>query len=124
MKTEVSFLLQTIPELFLESHQLFSIVLEFRKECGSSDIVQSLCEPDEDEKSDGRNKIWCCRRKVDLPGKQQELDFIKTKGMTPFHEWPARYTHLLQIKGETKNEEIVRGSTTWRRKLPEARYFN
>ncbi|RVW16924.1 Palmitoyl-acyl carrier protein thioesterase, chloroplastic [Vitis vinifera] len=43
----VRWMLETIPDQFLESHQLSSIILEYRRECGSSDIVQSLCEPDE-----------------------------------------------------------------------------
>lgn len=29
---------------------------------------------------------------------------------------PFSYTHLLQTKGEKKNEEIVRGKTMWREK--------
>ncbi|RWR81978.1 palmitoyl-acyl carrier protein thioesterase, chloroplastic-like protein [Cinnamomum micranthum f. kanehirae] len=40
--------LKAIPELFLESHQLSSIILEYKRECGSSDIVQSLCDLEED----------------------------------------------------------------------------
>ncbi|XP_004300950.1 PREDICTED: palmitoyl-acyl carrier protein thioesterase, chloroplastic-like [Fragaria vesca subsp. vesca] len=44
----VRWMLETIPDQILEAHQLTSIVLEYRRECGSSDIVQSLCQPDED----------------------------------------------------------------------------
>ncbi|KAG6759574.1 hypothetical protein POTOM_036057 [Populus tomentosa] len=44
----VRWMLETIPDQFLESHQLSGIILEYRRECGSSNIVQSLCEPDED----------------------------------------------------------------------------
>ncbi|RWW78448.1 hypothetical protein BHE74_00013330 [Ensete ventricosum] len=39
---------KTIPDEFTEDHQLSSIVLEYRRECDSSDTVQSICEPDED----------------------------------------------------------------------------
>ncbi|KAJ0971593.1 hypothetical protein J5N97_019552 [Dioscorea zingiberensis] len=81
----VRWMLETIPGSFLEEHQLASIILEYRRECGSSDVVESICEPDED---DGDSK-----------------------------ELPTRYTHLLEIKGEEKNEEIVRGRTTWNKKL-------
>ncbi|PNX90489.1 putative palmitoyl-acyl carrier protein thioesterase chloroplastic-like, partial [Trifolium pratense] len=42
-------MLETIPDQILESHQLYGIILEYRRECGSSDIVESLCEPEEDE---------------------------------------------------------------------------
>ncbi|KAL3578428.1 hypothetical protein D5086_019932 [Populus alba] len=44
----VRWMLETIPDQFLESHQLSGIILEYRRECGSSNIVQSLCEPAED----------------------------------------------------------------------------
>lgn len=80
---------QTIPVSFLEEHQLGSIILEYRRECGSSDIVESICEPDEKQDDDDDS-----------------------------NEWPKRFTHLLQSKGEEKNEEIVRGRTTWNKKLP------
>ncbi|XP_022862840.1 palmitoyl-acyl carrier protein thioesterase, chloroplastic-like [Olea europaea var. sylvestris] len=41
----VRWMLEAIPDEFLENHQLSSITLEYRRECGSSDVVQSLCEP-------------------------------------------------------------------------------
>ncbi|KAH7686099.1 Acyl-ACP thioesterase protein [Dioscorea alata] len=85
----VKWMLETIPVSFLEEHQLGSIILEYRRECGSSDIVESICEPDEEQDDDDDSK-----------------------------EWPKRFTHLLQNKGEEKNEEIVRGRTTWNKKLP------
>ncbi|KAH7516446.1 hypothetical protein FEM48_Zijuj10G0136000 [Ziziphus jujuba var. spinosa] len=44
----VKWMLETIPDHILESHQLSGIILEYRRECGSSDTVQSLCQPDED----------------------------------------------------------------------------
>lgn len=71
-----------MPDKFMDEHQLCDITLEYRRECGSSDIIQSLSEPDED------NSI---------------NDTLK-------------YTHILQTKGELRNEEIVRGRTTWKKK--------
>ncbi|KAM0828292.1 hypothetical protein ACQ4PT_067644 [Festuca glaucescens] len=47
--------LKTIPDQFLQHHQLRSIILEYRKECGSSDVVQSICQPDEGSISPGEN---------------------------------------------------------------------
>ncbi|GFZ15948.1 hypothetical protein Acr_25g0003570 [Actinidia rufa] len=44
----VRWMLETIPDQFFENHQLSSMILEYRRECGSSDIVQALCEPHED----------------------------------------------------------------------------
>ncbi|GMJ09724.1 hypothetical protein HRI_004641600 [Hibiscus trionum] len=86
----VNWMLDTIPDKYLESNQLSSIILEYRRECGSSDSVQSLCQPDEAEISvmNGR-----------------PLDMI------------YGYTHLLRTKGETRNEEMVRGRTRWKPKI-------
>ncbi|XP_020522790.1 palmitoyl-acyl carrier protein thioesterase, chloroplastic isoform X2 [Amborella trichopoda] len=107
----VGWMLETIPESFLETHQLSSIVLEYRRECGSSDVVESRCEPDENPKPEGES--------VDLfGGYPLAPQILEGHGILgPFHAWPLSYTHLLQIKGETKNEEIVRGRTTWRKKF-------
>ncbi|KAL6011521.1 hypothetical protein ACLOJK_001969 [Asimina triloba] len=82
----VRWMLETIPEIFLETHQLSSIVLEYRRECGSSDIVQSLCQPDE-------NSV----------GFYLGTQLFDGNG----HSCAQSYTHLLQIKGSPKNEEIV-----------------
>lgn len=91
-------LFQTIPDQFLEEHQLSSIILEYRKECGDSDIVQSLCDPDE---------VGMLK-----DGVQQNSNDSTING----DSLPFKHTHLLQTIGELKNEEIVRGRTTWRKK--------
>ncbi|OMP07856.1 Acyl-ACP thioesterase [Corchorus olitorius] len=94
----VRWMLETIPDKFLESHQLSSIILEYRRECGSSDIVESLCQPDEDGTAAFANGFAVQHKTVDLsPGNG--------------------YTHFLHVKGETRNEEIVRGRTRWKQKL-------
>lgn len=95
----------------MEGHQLSSITLEYRRECGSSDIVQSLCEPDED----GILKDMDIKL---LNGFSLTSDILETRGLLrPFERWPLSYTHLLQIKGEPRDEEIVRGKTTWKQKI-------
>ncbi|KAG6764234.1 hypothetical protein POTOM_031695 [Populus tomentosa] len=103
----VRWMLETIPDLFLESHQLSSIILEYRRECGGSNIVQSLCEPDEDgilnsglkQNNDisPLNRFSLALEIMESNGQLGSLDNV-----------PLRYTHLLQTQGETKNEEIVR----------------
>lgn len=93
----------------MENHQLSCITLEYRKECGSSDIVQSLCEPDE-------SGII----KEGLQDNNLVNGFSRAGILGCLNEGPFRYTHLLQAKGETKNEEIVRGKTTWKQKLTTA----
>ncbi|PON38388.1 Acyl-ACP thioesterase [Trema orientale] len=112
-------MLEAIPDLTSESHQLSEITLEYRRECGSSDIVQSLCQPDEDWGilSNGVNQD--ISDVTLLNGFSLANEFIKSNGLLgSFEKGTLRYTHLLQIKGEPKNEEIVRGRTTWKKKLP------
>ncbi len=76
--------------------------------------MQSICEPNEDSIPEDDN-----------------INIIKAFSLAPeifdgyglsgtFDKWPTKYTHLLQMKGEQKSEEIVRGRTTWRKKLLKA----
>ena len=100
----------------MESHQLSSIILEYRRECGSSDIVQSLCEPDEDGIL--RDVEMIEDREIGLlNGFSLASEILKGGLLGSFDKGTQRYTHLLQIEGEAKNEEIVRGRTTWKKKL-------
>ncbi|GAA0186296.1 hypothetical protein Leryth_018941 [Lithospermum erythrorhizon] len=112
----VRWMVETIPDKFLENHQLASIILEYRRECGSSDLVQSLCEPNEGvtkiEHHDS-TKISSLLNGFSLaPGAPESHGLLEL-----LHPGPVSYTHLLKIKGQTKNEEIVRGRTTWKRKI-------
>lgn len=106
----VRWMLETIPDQFLEDHQLSSIALEYRRECGSSDVVQSLCQPDEDSiPNEGDIDLWS--------GFNLASEVLNGHGLSgSLDRWPTRYTHLLKIEGEQKNEEIVRGRTTWKKK--------
>ncbi|XP_015895576.3 palmitoyl-acyl carrier protein thioesterase, chloroplastic isoform X2 [Ziziphus jujuba] len=113
----VKWMLETIPDHILESHQLSGIILEYRRECGSSDTVQSLCQPDEDGILNNgvsqENDISL------LNGFSLAKEIIEGGGLLgSFEKGPLRYTHLLQTKAEPKSEEIVRGRTTWKKKLP------
>ncbi|KAL1531884.1 palmitoyl-acyl carrier protein thioesterase, chloroplastic-like [Salvia divinorum] len=104
-------MLETIPDEFLEKHQLSDIVLEYRKECGSSDVVQSLCEPR-------------FNQNTGLNGHAVSSQILQGNGLLgALNQRPLSYTHLLQTKGESKNEEIVRARTTWREKKHGAKLF-
>lgn len=107
---------QTIPDEFLESHQLSDITLEYRRECGSSDVVQSLSEPQESGLTEAG--IQQCNDTV--LNEQCSLlcsEIFEGNGwLGSLNQFPFSYTHLLQTKGEKKNEEIVRGKTTWKKK--------
>lgn len=85
----IKWILEPIPHEIMKDHQISSMVLEYKRECRTSDIVQSLCEPQEDA-------IVAC-----------------SKGE------PFKCVHLLQIQGETdtKSGDIVRVRTLWKRKM-------
>ncbi|KAF8021251.1 hypothetical protein BT93_G1622 [Corymbia citriodora subsp. variegata] len=111
--------LKTIPDEFLEAHQLSSIILEYRRECGGSDIVQSLCEPD----ANGivQSGVQHDSYQVNLlNGFSLASEIFQGSGLLgSFGKtmMPLKYTHLLRINGESRNEEIVRGRTTWKKKI-------
>ncbi|KAM7280579.1 hypothetical protein ACFE04_007713 [Oxalis oulophora] len=101
-----NWMLEAIPETILEECQLSSITLEFRRECGVSETIQSLCQPDEVD---------------EIP----EVEFKKNEGGNILDGYlpyllednsskTFSFTHLLQTEGSIKSEEIVRGRTTWR----------
>ncbi|KAL2546239.1 Palmitoyl-acyl carrier protein thioesterase [Forsythia ovata] len=111
----VRWMLEAIPDEFLENHQLSNIILEYRRECGSSDVVQSLCQPQQVEliKAGIQQNNYNC-----LNGYSFSSGILEGNGLLEsLNQWPCSYTHLLQIKGKSKNEEIVRGKTTWNKKL-------
>ncbi|XP_010068723.2 palmitoyl-acyl carrier protein thioesterase, chloroplastic [Eucalyptus grandis] len=114
----VGWMLETIPDEILEAHQLSSIILEYRRECGGSDIVQSLCEPDADGilQSGGQHDSYQINL---LNGFSLASEIFQGSGLLGSFSktmMPLKYTHLLQINSESKNEEIVRGRTTWKKK--------
>uniref|UniRef100_A0ACD5VIU2 Uncharacterized protein n=1 Tax=Avena sativa TaxID=4498 RepID=A0ACD5VIU2_AVESA len=104
--------LKTIPDQFLQHHQLNNIILEYRKECGISDVVQSICQPDEDMVSPGEN-FNMVRGPLLLP----EIINGHHNLAGALQQWTTKYTHLLQLKAGDEYEEIVRGRTTWKKKL-------
>ncbi|KAF9677391.1 hypothetical protein SADUNF_Sadunf08G0102700 [Salix dunnii] len=108
-------MLEAIRDHILESHQLSSIILEYRRECGGSNIVQSLCEPDEDGILNSGLKQNNDRSPLNRFSLASEI--MEGKGLLgSLDNVPLRYTHLLQTQGETKNEEIVRGKTIWKKR--------
>lgn len=102
---------QTIPDEFMENYELSDVILEYRRECGSSDVVQSLCEPQEN----GLLKTGI--KHIGLNRNSLSSEIMEGNGLLGcLNHGPFSYTHLLQVKGELKNDEIVRGKTTWKKK--------
>ncbi|KAM7277738.1 hypothetical protein ACFE04_004872 [Oxalis oulophora] len=105
-----NWMLEAIPETILDECQLSSITLEFRRECGVSETIQSLCHPDEDDlvhevkfkRNEGENFL------------NEYLPYLLDDSHPNNHA--LSFTHLLQTEGNVKTEEIVRGRTTWKPK--------
>lgn len=114
-KCSISRVEQTIPDHVLESHQLSGITLEYRRECGSSDIVLSLCQPDVDGiLQKGMNQGSDISL---LDGFSLATDILEGGGrLGSLGKAPLRYTHLLQTKADKQNEEIVRGRSVWKKR--------
>lgn len=74
-------------------------------------MVQSLCEPQDGLINTGYQHIG-------VNGNSVSSEILGGNGLLgAFNQGPYSYTHLLQAKGDLKNEEIVRGKTTWKNKL-------
>ncbi|KAF8407738.1 hypothetical protein HHK36_006873 [Tetracentron sinense] len=102
----VRWMLETIPDQFLESHQLSNIILEYRRECGSSDVVQSLCEPDEDGNLEGVQEDTDINL---LNGYSLASKSINGHGLLGFSDkWPLRKSGYCYF-GDV---ELVVGKTT------------
>ncbi|PIN01680.1 Oleoyl-[acyl-carrier-protein] hydrolase [Handroanthus impetiginosus] len=96
----VTWMLEAIPDEFLENHQLSDIILEYRRECRISDVMQSLCEPQEDQNSLSSNRTLEGNRRLESSNRGR-----------------FTYTHLLKTKGNPKDEAILKGRTIWKEKL-------
>ncbi|CAK7349654.1 unnamed protein product [Dovyalis caffra] len=106
----VNWTLETIPHKFLKNYQLTRITLEYRRECRSSDVVQSLCEPEEESYEERHHESSNVDKANSLASALFQ-DCNHNKSL-------QTYTHLLQITGDKEeSEEIVRGRTMWKRKL-------
>ncbi|PIN01154.1 Oleoyl-[acyl-carrier-protein] hydrolase [Handroanthus impetiginosus] len=95
-----TWMLEAIPNEFLENHQLSDIILEYKRECGISDVMQSLCEPQEDQNSLSSNRTLEGNRRLESSNRGQ-----------------FSYTHLLKIKGKPGDKAILKGRTIWKEKL-------
>ncbi|KAM7267358.1 hypothetical protein ACFE04_009524 [Oxalis oulophora] len=90
-----NWMIEAIPDQILKDYQLSSITLEYKRECGILDTIHSLCQPDKDNEAFEVGHGDCEREDI--------------------YDSLLGFTHLLQVQGVEKNEETVRGRTTWKR---------
>ncbi|CAK9211775.1 unnamed protein product [Sphagnum troendelagicum] len=112
-------LLQSIPVEHFQKHELRSMTLEYRRECHSNDVVESLGSPSCIKpvcKSSDTN----CSAPSSSSSLQVAQNFKELKSST--NEISAAHglhsscdqsiTHLLRLQGV--EEEILRGRTVWK----------
>ncbi|KAH8933702.1 hypothetical protein BDL97_18G043800 [Sphagnum fallax] len=126
----IGWMMESIPNAIQESHELETLVLEYRRECGQSEVVQSLAstesscsssstawaEAEESNNGCAVNSKEEATAPFCLDGSlsSSELQEISTSAD---QIGPLQFTHLLRL--QVDGVEIVRGSTLWRlKKLP------
>ncbi|CAM6110173.1 unnamed protein product [Calypogeia fissa] len=111
----IGWVLESVPQSLSVAHELTSMVLEYKRECSPSDVVQSLTSPDvvpptESESLlgngalDGSPGAVSCSSGALKPN-NQDVDV---------YAGPLKYTHMLRLQSD--GAEIVRGRTEWRLK--------
>ncbi|XP_057437093.1 oleoyl-acyl carrier protein thioesterase 1, chloroplastic [Lotus japonicus] len=99
--TYIGWVLESMPQEIIDSHELRSITLDYRRECQQSDIVDSLTSVELIEGSEvvhGTN--GSASAAIAQQDKQDRQQFL----------------HLLRLS--TEGLEINRGRTEWRKKAP------
>ncbi|XP_031285546.1 oleoyl-acyl carrier protein thioesterase 1, chloroplastic-like [Pistacia vera] len=96
--TYIGWVLESMPQDVIDSHELQTITLDYRRECQQDDIVDSLTSPEWIEDSDAVSKIQGTNG---LPAKGDREDY-------------RQFLHLLRLSGD--GSEINRGRTEWRKK--------
>ncbi|CAO2839947.1 unnamed protein product [Amaranthus hypochondriacus] len=97
--TYIGWLLEGVPQELIDTHQLRSITLDYRRECQHDDIVDSLTGP---ESTNGAASI------SQLNGTNGALASVGDE------EESVQYLHLLRLSGD--GSEINRGRTEWIKK--------
>ncbi|KAG0582680.1 hypothetical protein KC19_3G077100 [Ceratodon purpureus] len=95
----ISWTLQSVPEEHLETHDLTSITIEYRRECQSKNVVESI--------TSSKKMLEECAASVPAEG---FWSFFVDSGL-PCSE----FTHLLRTQ-DSAQHEIVRARTSWRPK--------
>ncbi len=123
--------MQSIPNAIQEGHELETLVLEYRRECGQSEVVQSLASTESsssssstawaeaEESNNGRtiNGKEEATAPLCLDGSLSSSSELQEISNSADQIGPLQFTHLLRL--QVDGVEIVRGSTLWRlKKLP------
>ncbi|QCE11487.1 oleoyl-acyl carrier protein thioesterase 1, chloroplastic [Vigna unguiculata] len=95
----IGWVLESMPQEIIDSHELQSITLDYRRECGQRDVVDSLTGVEM------------------IQGDAEAVPELKaTNGSAISKEAKQQFLHLLRLS--TNGLEINRGRTEWRKKAP------
>ncbi|KAF7825822.1 oleoyl-acyl carrier protein thioesterase 1, chloroplastic [Senna tora] len=100
--TYIGWLLESMPQEIIDSHELQSITLDYRRECQQDDVVDSLTNM---ELPDGAEAV------PELQGTNGSTIAREDK-----QEECQQFLHLLRLSSD--GLEINRGRTEWRKKAP------
>lgn len=111
----ISWVIESIPQSLLVAHELASMILEYRRECTPSDVVQSLSCPDT-HLSSGSFKNESPLAHGGLDGSPDAVSCssgaLKNATISSSTTGPVEYTHLLRM--QSSGADIVHGKTKWR----------
>ncbi|THG09546.1 hypothetical protein TEA_007460 [Camellia sinensis var. sinensis] len=99
--TYIGWVLESIPQKIIDTHELQTITLDYRRECQHDDVVDSLTSPEPFEDSPVS----------ELHGTNGSAAAAAAKDE---HEDYCQFLHLLRLSGD--GLEINRGRTEWRKK--------
>ncbi|KAJ4728457.1 Acyl-[acyl-carrier-protein] hydrolase [Melia azedarach] len=95
----IGWVLESMPQDIIDTHELQTITLDYRRECQQDDIVDSLTSPEPVEDAEPVSKIQRTNGSLTARGDKQDY---------------RQFLHLLRLSGD--GSEINRGRTEWRKK--------
>ncbi|XP_030935273.1 oleoyl-acyl carrier protein thioesterase 1, chloroplastic [Quercus robur] len=97
--TYIGWVLESLPQEIIDSHELQTITLDYRRECQHDDIVDSLTSVEPVEDAEAISKIQGTNGSIAAAENNEDL---------------RQFLHLLRVSGD--GLEINRGRTEWRKK--------
>lgn len=91
-----------MPQEIINSYELQTITLDYRRECQHDDIVDSLTSPEQTEDSEMIRELKGTNGSASAPSNKED------------HDDTRQFLHLLRLSGN--GLEINRGRTEWRKK--------
>ncbi|GLJ14400.1 hypothetical protein SUGI_0232620 [Cryptomeria japonica] len=105
--TYIGWVLESMPQEVLESHELQTITLDYRRECNKDDVVESLTSSEPSISENG----------AVVDGFVASKGIASTNGSATVRSPAKDFEFLHMLRLDDGGFEINRGRTVWRRKL-------